>query len=112
MWAQGVAKAFVSMAVITAIGLAGWLLCAPAGPDPIVFEDVASRAGVDFVLRNGASGNRHQIETMVSGVAVFDYDNDGWPDLYFVNGASQPKLEKTDPSYYNRLFQNQRDGTF
>jgi hypothetical protein len=49
---------------------------------------------------------------MVSGVAVFDYNNDGWPDLYFVNGASQPGLEKTNPAYYNRLYRNNGDGTF
>jgi hypothetical protein len=92
--------------------VAGWLVSAPAGPDPILFEDTAPRAGIDFILRNAAAGDKHQIETMVSGVAVFDYDNDGWPDLYFVNGASQPKLEKSEPSYYNRLYRNQRDGTF
>ena len=92
--------------------LAGWLFSAPAGPDPIAFEDVASRAGVEFVLQNAATGNRRQIETMVSGVAVFDYDNDGWPDLYFVNGASQPSLEKTDAGYYNRLYKNNGNGTF
>src|SRR6058998_1903282 len=91
---------------------AGWLFSAPAGPDPITFDDVASGAGIEFVLRNAAAGDKHQIETMVSGVAVFDYDNDGWPDLYFVNSASQPKLEKNDPAYYNRLYRNQGDGTF
>src|SRR5262249_1177919 len=69
-------------------------------------------AGIGFVLRNGAAGDKHQIEAMVSGVAVFDYDNDGRPDLYFVNGAAQPKLEKSDPSYYNRLYRNKGDGTF
>ena len=98
-------------ACAAAIGLAGWLFSAPA-PDPIAFEDVASRAGIEFTLRNAATGDKHQIETMVSGVAVFDYDNDGWPDLYFVNGASQPKLEKNDPTYYNRLYRNKGDGTF
>jgi enediyne biosynthesis protein E4 len=91
---------------------AGCLVCAPAAPDPIVFEDIAPRAGVEFVLRNAASGERRQIEAMVSGVAVFDYNNDGWPDLYFVNGASQPSLEKSDPSYSNRLYRNKGDGTF
>ena len=85
---------------------------APEPTDPIAFQDMARSAGVEFVLRNSATPEKHQIETMVSGVAVFDYDNDGWPDLYFVNGARQPKLEKDDPSFYNRLFRNNRDGTF
>jgi hypothetical protein len=92
--------------------LAGWLYSAPAAQDPITFDDVAARAGIEFILRNSAAGDRHQIETMVSGVAVFDYNNDGWPDIYFVNGASQPKLEKSEPSYYNRLYKNKGDGTF
>jgi hypothetical protein len=92
--------------------LSGWLYPAPAGPDPIAFEDSAAGAGVDFVLRNAAAGDKHQIEAMVSGVAVFDYDNDGWPDLYFVNGAGQPGLQKPDQSYYNRLYRNQGKGVF
>jgi hypothetical protein len=99
-------------ACIAAVCLAGWLFSAPAGPDPIAFEDVASKAGVEFILQNSATGDKHQIETMVSGVAVFDYNNDGWPDLYFVNGASQPDLEKIKPAYYNRLYRNNGNGTF
>jgi enediyne biosynthesis protein E4 len=98
-------------AAAAAVGV-GWLLSAPSSPDPIIFEDVATRAGVKFVLLNAAAGDKHQIETMVSGVAVFDYNNDGWPDIYFVNGAAQPKLEKSNPSYYNRLYRNKGDGTF
>src|SRR5271166_5574427 len=88
------------------------LSSASSGPDPIALEDTAARAGIDFVLRNSATPEKHQIESMVSGVAVFDYNNDGWPDIYFVNGARQPKLEKDDPSFYNRLYRNNGDGTF
>src|SRR5688572_12434121 len=68
---------------VAAASLTGWVFSAPAGQDPITFSDVAARAGVEFVLRNAATGDKHQIETMVSGIAVFDYDNDTWPDLYF-----------------------------
>jgi enediyne biosynthesis protein E4 len=105
------------LAHLPAAGAAAALLIsegspAPEPPDPIVFQDVANRAGVEFVLLNGATPQKHQVETMVSGVAVFDYDNDGWPDLYFVNGARPPKLQKEDPSFYNRLYRNNRDGTF
>jgi hypothetical protein len=98
----------VALALIV---LAGWLSSATK-PIAITFEDVASRAGVDFVLRNAASGDKHQIEAMVSGVAVFDFDNDGWPDIYFVNGAAQPSLEKTNESFSNALYRNNGDGTF
>jgi hypothetical protein len=49
---------------------------------------------------------------MTGGVAVFDYNNDGLLDIFFTNGAAIPSLEKSDPSYYNRLFRNNGDGTF
>ena len=49
---------------------------------------------------------------MAGGVAVFDYDNDGYPDIYFANGAEQPSLEKTGPQYRNRLYRNRHDWTF
>src|SRR5450631_3316654 len=66
----------------------------PAAPGPY-FEDRSARSGIAFVLHNAASPERHQIETMAGGVAVFDYDNDGYPDIYFANGAEQPSLAKT-----------------
>jgi Tfp pilus assembly protein PilF len=65
-----------------------------------------------MVVKNGASGNKHQVETMLAGVAIFDYDNDGWPDIFVANGASLPSLQKTDASFYDRLFHNNHDGTF
>ena len=86
-------------------------LTAPESP-AIAFEDIASRAGLNFILQDSATPERHQIETMVGGVAVFDFNNDNYPDIYFVNGASQPSLEKTSPSFYNRLYRNNKDGTF
>jgi len=48
----------------------------------------------------------------LGGVAVFDYNNDGLPDIFFTNGAAIPSLEKSDPSFYNRLYRNNGDGTF
>jgi len=65
-----------------------------------------------MVLKNGAIGDKHLPETMLGGVAVFDYDNDGWPDIFVANGATMPGLEKIDASFQNRLFHNNRDGTF
>lgn len=64
------------------------------------------------MLNNAATPERHQIETMAGGVAVLDYDNDGYPDIFFANGAAQPSLRKTGPEYYNRLYRNRGDWTF
>src|SRR5262249_15247861 len=54
----------------------------------------------------------HQIETMLGGVALFDYDGDGRLDLFVTNGAHQPELVKTDESWWNRLYRNRGDGRF
>jgi len=78
----------------------------------IRFEDVAHKAGVNFQLRNGATGDFHQPELMLGGVAVLDYNNDGCVDILFTNGAAMPSLKKTGPEYSNRLFRNNCNGTF
>jgi enediyne biosynthesis protein E4 len=77
-------------------------------PVPVRF----SESQLPMIVRNGATGAKHQVETMIAGVAVFDYDRDGWPDIYIANGATVPALEKADASYSNRLFHNNHDGTF
>ena len=96
--------------------LPGAILCSIMGQSlpgaapsvaPVCLEEIAARAGVNFVLRNSATPAKFMIETMIAGVAVFDYNNDGRPDIYFVNGARHPDLVKPDPSYYNRLFRNE-----
>ena len=83
------------------------------------FRDVTEASGVRF--RNAASHTpeKYLLESMTGGVAMFDYDGDGWLDLFFVNGAalSNPmgpgdKPDKSDPRYWNRLYRNNRDGTF
>jgi len=72
-----------------------------------LFSDVQESSGVDFRHRNGALGEKELIETFASGVAVFDYDNDGLLDIYLVNGASLPSLQKEGPDYFNRLYHNE-----
>ncbi len=84
----------------------------PLNLRPIRFENVAGKAGIRFIVRNSATPEKHLIETMIAGVAVFDYNNDGRPDLYFVNGAAMPGLSKDDDSFWNRLYRNNGDGTF
>jgi enediyne biosynthesis protein E4 len=79
---------------------------------PITLENIIKSSGIDFKLKNSVSPRRYSIETMAGGVAVFDYDNDGFLDIFFTNGAAVPSLDKTDSSYSNRLFHNNGDGTF
>src|ERR1017187_855265 len=78
----------------------------------IEFEDTIKSSKIKFTLRNSISPQRYSIETMMGGVALFDYNNDGLLDIFFTNGAAIPSLEKTEPDYYNRLFRNNGDGTF
>jgi len=79
---------------------------------PIRFEDLVDKAGIQFRLLNSVSPQRYSIETMLGGVALFDYDNDGLLDIFLTNGAAIPSLEKTGPQYWNRLYRNNGDGTF
>ncbi len=84
-----------------------------------VFRDIAEQAGVKFFCHGSPTSQKYLIETMVGGVAMFDYDLDGRLDLFFVNGAAlgdpmapgkQP--DKSDPRFWNRLYHNNGDGTF
>ncbi|MGB6687854.1 MAG: CRTAC1 family protein [Terracidiphilus sp.] len=81
-------------------------------PAPIRMANGAAAAGLDFVLRNSASGRKYQVETLPGGLGVIDFDGDGWPDLFCTNGASLPAMNKTGPEYWNRLYRNNHDGTF
>ena len=78
----------------------------------IQFEDIAAKAGLNFITQNSPTANKNQVETMVAGVALLDYDGDGWLDIYLVNGAAIPSLQKESPAYWNRLYRNNHDGTF
>src|SRR5271166_403918 len=87
-------------------------LAASPSPSPILFEEIARRSGLDFLSNSDPTPNKNQPETMVAGVALLDYDNDGYLDVYFVNGAALPSLRKEGPAYWNRLYHNNGDGTF
>jgi hypothetical protein len=96
--------------------LAALILVRAATPSPnsggIRFEEVAQKSGVTFRTQSSPTSNKNQVETMVAGVALFDYDNDGYLDIYLVNGAAIPSLKKESPAYWNRLYHNNHDGTF
>jgi enediyne biosynthesis protein E4 len=85
---------------------------AAKSPGPIRFEEIAEKAGLHYITANGNTENKNQPQTMVAGIALFDYDNDGYLDIYLVGGAAIPSLEKETPAYWNRLFHNNHDGTF
>lgn len=78
----------------------------------IRFEEIAAKAGLTYVTANSPTPNKNQPETMVGGVALLDYDHDGYLDVYLVGGAAIPSLIKETPKYWNRLFHNNHDGTF
>lgn len=82
------------------------------GPSTIRFEDQAERAGLDFRYINTASQQSgHKIyETMGAGVAVLDFDQDGWPDLYFAQGKPLPLNSADGPS--DALYRNRHGESF
>ena len=84
-----------------------FLLAAEPDPHGICFQDVASGAGLNFVLDNNPTPEKHMIETMAGGLAIFDYDGDGRPDIYFTNGSAIPSMKKDNPKYFNRLYHNE-----
>ncbi|MGC4049568.1 MAG: CRTAC1 family protein [Paludibaculum sp.] len=59
-----------------------------------------------FRLNNAATPEKHQIESVPGGVALFDFDGDGKLNIYLVNGAPQPSLRKSSPQWFNRLYRN------
>jgi hypothetical protein len=78
----------------------------------IHFENRQAQSGVNFVLNNGTIPDKPIIDSVLGGVALFDYDNDGFLDIFFTNGAQIPSLKKDGPTFSNRLYRNNRDGTF
>jgi len=84
---------------------------APA-PAKAWFTDVAPRSSFAYRTNNDFSGRKYFPQPMCGGVAAIDYDNDGWMDLFFTNGAKLPDLKKTSAAFTNCLLRNKRDGTF
>lgn len=78
---------------------------------PVRFVDVVRTAGLRFKHWNGSSPEKYVLETMGSGVAFLDYDNDGLLDIYLVNGGTVPGHPSPGP-IRNTLYRNNGDGTF
>src|SRR5437588_4403584 len=81
--------------------------------------DAVRLPGLDFVQRNSPTSQKYVIETMCGGVALFDYNNDGLLDIFFVNGGHlddpvklPARFGRRDPLYWNRLYRQNKDGSF
>ena len=81
----------------------------PAEAADAHFRDVSAQSGLEFELVSGTAEKPYILESMTGGVAFFDYDDDGWIDVYLVNGGT---LERGASRPSDRLFRNNRDGTF
>jgi hypothetical protein len=86
---------------------------------PAHFVDLTQQLGIHFKHEASPTSKKYLLETMGSGVALFDYDNDGRLDIFFANGARlddpMPKgaiPKKDDPRYWNRLYHQKPDGAF
>lgn len=78
---------------------------------PVSFVDITHAAGIDFHLTCGGPEKRYIMESMCGGIAVFDYDNDGWMDIFLVNGSTLEDLQ-TKKCHPSKLYHNNHDGTF
>jgi enediyne biosynthesis protein E4 len=95
------------------------LSSSPLPPVPGMFVDVTEKVGIHFKQEASKTSKKYLLETMGSGVAVFDYDNDGRLDIFFANGARiddpMPKgavPQKDGEKYWNRMYHQKPDGTF
>ena len=80
---------------------------------PMVFADIARAAGLSgWTHTMGDSDKRLIVDTNGSGVGLIDYDNDGWLDIYLVNGSTFKALDGKEESPHSALFHNNHDGTF
>ncbi len=117
---------FSSLRFLCFLGLGAWLSVQStstpsvrtgksekANARPIVhFTDVAQKAGLTTpVVFGGEKTKKYIIETTGTGVAIFDYDNDGWPDIFVVNGTTLEALPKSSAPT-SHLYRNNHDGTF
>ena len=102
-----------AFALGVALALTANSLGSPAATSPAIqFENRQKQSGVSFILDNGTLPDKPMIDGIPGGVALLDYDNDGYLDIFFTNGARLPSLVKDGPNFYNRLYHNNHNGTF
>ena len=80
---------------------------------PVVFQDITKQAGLSgWIHKMGTPEKNFILETNGSGVCLVDYDNDGWLDIYLVNGSTFNALDGKEETPHAALFRNNHDGTF
>jgi len=101
-------RGFTASAALTIIVISTFAGAKPAQIDVggVRLRNVALAAGLRFTHSNSATGSKYFVDSAPGGVAVFDYNGDGRPDIFFTNGAEAPSLQKTSPAHFNRLFRN------
>jgi enediyne biosynthesis protein E4 len=77
----------------------------------VTFANSTSPAGINFKHENGATPQKYMPETMAAGALIFDYNNDGWPDIFLVNGGSFVD-RKVSAAASHRLYRNNGNGRF
>ena len=80
----------------------------PTAPSPVVFTDVTRQAGINWVHDNALSPDRYLPETVGAGCVFFDYDNDGWMDIYLVNSGPSDFFTPAKPTQERPLSQQSR----
>jgi len=76
------------------------------------FENIGPRAGLEFKLTSGSSSKAYILESMGGGVGFIDYDNDGWIDVFLVNGSTLDSERAGNNKASSRLYHNNHNGTF
>jgi hypothetical protein len=94
--------------VLLLVAAGSLLLVAAQATSPIRFD----LKKIPFRLENGETPAKNAPETMPGGVAIFDYNGDGRPDIFFTNGGNIATLKKDSPKFRNRLFRNDGNGAF
>jgi hypothetical protein len=88
------------------------LAVAGAAHAQTTFRDASATCGITFRHTDGSSGQRYIMETIASGLGLIDYDNDGYLDIYFLNGAPLRGTPAPATPPTNALYRNNGDGTF